>query len=73
MDKAEKDARAKAKEIQQQRASKKAYDAALVYPTSKDVSAQEVPVASATAVKKYAKGGSIDGCAKRGKTRGKFI
>ncbi len=54
------------KEVEDMKASKKAgaaYDAAMPMPTMK----------KGGKVAKYAKGGSIDGCAQRGKTKGKMV
>jgi hypothetical protein len=42
--------------------------------SKKPVAASKKPVASTkTPVKKYAKGGSIDGCAIKGKTKGRMM
>ena len=56
-----------AKDMQDAAKAEKAYNAAMT-----NTPAAPKPAASAPA-KKFAKGGKIDGVAKRGKTRGKII
>lgn len=48
------------------------YTAAMGQPPMDPEVAPPSPKASAPKPKKYAKGGSIDGCAQRGKTRGRM-